>query len=41
MRKVLYGHRMVKAQWVEKINKESGVPDIGVKVLWEAITENS
>ncbi|WP_255423186.1 hypothetical protein [Synechococcus sp. WH 8101] len=39
MRQVLKGHRMVKTKWMEKINKESGVPDIGVKAGWKAITE--
>jgi len=38
MRQVLKGHRMVRAQWVEKTNKESGVPDIGVKAEWAPIT---
>ena len=39
MRQVLKGHRIVKAQWVEKTNKESGAPDIGMKAEWEPITE--
>jgi len=39
MRQVLKGHRIVRAQWLEKTNKESGVPDIGVKAVWEPITE--
>jgi hypothetical protein len=39
MRQVLKGHRIVRAQWVEKTNKESGAPDIGVKAEWEPITE--
>lgn len=37
MRQVLKGHRMVKARWVKKTNKESGVPDIGVEAQWEPI----
>jgi len=39
MRQVLKGYRIVRAQWVEKSNRESGVPDIGVKAEWEPITE--
>ena len=39
MRQVLKGHRIVRAQWVEKTNKESGAPDIGMKAEWEPITE--
>ncbi len=39
MRQVLKGHRMVKTKWMETINKESGVPDIGVKAEWKAITQ--
>ena len=39
MRQVLKGHRFVRARWVERINKESGVPDIGTEAEWEPITE--
>jgi hypothetical protein len=39
MRQVFKGHRMVRAEWIEKTNKESGVPDIGVKAEWAPITE--
>lgn len=39
MRKVLKGHRMTNIQWLEKTNKESGVPDIGIKAEWEPMTE--
>jgi len=39
MRQVLKGHRMVRTRWVEKTNKESGVPDIGVKAEWAPIRE--
>ena len=39
MRQVLKGYRMVKTQWVQKTNKESGVPDIGVKAQWAPVTE--
>ena len=38
MRQVLKGHRIVRVQWVEKTNKESGAPDIGMKAEWEPIT---
>lgn len=37
MRQVLKGYRMVGVRWVEKTNKESGVPDIGVKAEWAPI----
>ncbi|MFM2172992.1 MAG: hypothetical protein RLZZ54_919 [Cyanobacteriota bacterium] len=39
MRQVLKGHRIVRSQWMEKTNKESGAPDIGIKAEWEPITE--
>lgn len=39
MRQVLKGHRIVRVQWVEKTNKESGAPDIGLKAEWAPITE--
>lgn len=39
MRQVFKGHRIVRTRWVEKINKESGAPDIGMKAEWEPITE--
>ncbi len=39
MRKVFKGHRMTKTEWLEKTNKESGVPDIGIKAQWEPLTE--
>lgn len=39
LRKVLKGHRMTKTTWMEKTNKESGVPDIGIKAEWEPIHE--
>lgn len=39
MRQVLKGHRIVKTRWIERINKESGAPDIGMKAEWEPITE--
>lgn len=39
MRHVLKGHRMVRAQWVQKNNRESGAPDIGLQAEWEPLTE--
>jgi hypothetical protein len=37
MRQVFKGYRMVRARWVEKINKESGLPDLGVNAQWAPI----
>lgn len=39
MRQVLKGHRFVRARWVERTNKESGVPDIETEAEWAPITE--
>ena len=39
MRQVLKGHRFVRARWVDRINKESGIPDIGMEAEWAPITE--
>jgi len=39
MRQVLKGHRIVRARWVERTNKESGVPDIGMEAEWAPISE--
>lgn len=39
MRQVLKGHRIVRAQWMEKSNKESGVPDIGIQAVWKPIID--
>lgn len=30
MREVRRGHRIIWSHWLEKVNKESGVPDIGI-----------
>lgn len=38
MRQVLKGHRIARAKWVEKTNKESGAADIEMKGEWEPIT---
>jgi hypothetical protein len=39
IRQVLKGHRIVRARWVERTNKESGVPDIGMEAEWAPISE--
>ena len=36
---MLKGHRFIRARWVERINKESGMPDIGIEAEWAPITE--
>ena len=33
------GHRIVRAHWLKRDNKESGQPDISIQAEWEAITE--
>ena len=38
MRQVLKGHRFVRARWVERTDKESGLPDIGTEAEWAPIT---
>jgi hypothetical protein len=38
-RQVGCGHRIVRVRWIERTNKESGVPDIGIQADWAAITE--
>lgn len=40
MRGVYKGHRMIKAQWMNTINRESRASDIGVKAQWAPITEH-
>lgn len=39
MRQVLKGHRILRVRWIEKSNKESGAPDIGLRAEWEPVTE--
>lgn len=39
LRQVRRGHRFVRAQWVERANKESGVPDIGIQAEWAPTSE--
>lgn len=38
-RAVRRGHRIVRAHWLKRDNKESGQPDISIQAEWEAITE--
>ena len=38
MRQVFKGQRMVRSQWVERRNRESGAPDIGLRSQWQPIT---
>lgn len=39
MREVRRGYRIVHAQWQERINKESGLPDIGIQAEWAPVVE--
>jgi hypothetical protein len=39
MRRVRKGHRIIRADWLEKTNKESGVPDIGIQAEWAPVVE--
>lgn len=39
MRTVRKGYRITQTDWMEKTNRESGVPDIGIKAKWQPITE--
>lgn len=39
MRRSLKGQRMVRSKWVERINSESGVADIGLKSEWAPLSE--
>lgn len=39
MREVRRGYRIVNAQWQERINKESGLPDIGIQAEWAPVVE--
>lgn len=39
MRQVFRGHRVVRARWLEKTNRESGQPDIGIQATWEPFVE--
>lgn len=39
MRSVRKGHRIIRSHWLEKTNKESGVPDIGIRAEWAPLVE--
>ena len=39
MRQVRHGHRIQRARWLARRNKESGLPDIGIQAEWAPITE--
>jgi hypothetical protein len=39
MRQLRRGHRMVSTEWVERPNRESGGPDIGLKARWAPVSE--
>jgi hypothetical protein len=39
MRQVRRGHRIQRARWLARRNKESGLPDIGIQAEWAPITE--
>lgn len=39
MRSVYKGYRMIKAQWMNTMNRESRASDIGVKAQWAPMTE--
>lgn len=38
MRGVLHGHRIRRWQWRARINRESGVPDVGIVADWQPTT---
>ena len=39
MRAVRRGYRIIRSHWLEKTNKESGVPDIGIQAEWAPVVE--
>ena len=39
MRAVRRGYRIICSHWLEKTNKESGVPDIGIQAEWAPMVE--
>lgn len=39
LRQVRKGHRMIRTHWLDKTNKESGAPDIGIQADWAPIRE--
>ena len=40
MRAVRRGYRIIRSHWLKKINKESGVPDIGIQAEWAPVVEH-
>ena len=40
LRGVRKGYRIIRSQWMDKTNKESGVPDIGIKAEWAPVVEH-
>jgi hypothetical protein len=40
MREVRRGHRIMRSHRLEKINKESGAPDIGIQAEWAPVVEH-
>jgi hypothetical protein len=39
LRQVRHGHRIVRTRWIERTNKESGAPDIGIQAEWAPFSE--
>ena len=39
LRSVRKGYRIIRSQWMEKMNKESRVPDIGIQAEWAPLVE--
>jgi hypothetical protein len=39
LREVRHGHRIVEAHWVDRPNRESGLPDIGIRARWAPLIE--
>jgi hypothetical protein len=39
MRSVRRGYRIGRYQWLRRINRESGVPDVGLQAEWLPIRE--
>lgn len=39
LRQVRKGHRMIRTHWLDKTNRESGAPDIGIQADWAPIRE--
>ena len=39
LRSVRKGDRILRSHWLEKTNKESGVPDIGIQAEWAPLVE--